>query len=63
MVWLITLAHSISPTLGYVIENTPFQLDKREKVQEQYTLVNQYLGDPLLLDVAQCGSYVHEMCN
>jgi site-specific DNA-cytosine methylase len=27
IVRLITWAQSISPTLGYVIENTPFQLD------------------------------------
>jgi hypothetical protein len=32
MVQLITWAQSISPTLGYIIENTPSQLDKREKV-------------------------------
>jgi site-specific DNA-cytosine methylase len=32
MVRLITWVQSISPTLGYVIENTFFQLDKREKV-------------------------------
>ncbi len=32
MVRLITWALSISPTLGYVIENTPSQLDQREKV-------------------------------
>ncbi len=52
MVQLITWAQSISPTLGYVIENTPFQLDQREKVQEHYTLIKHYLGEPLLLDVA-----------
>jgi hypothetical protein len=39
MVRLITWAQSISPTLGYVIENTPSQLDQREKVQEHYMLV------------------------
>jgi site-specific DNA-cytosine methylase len=32
MIRLITWAQSIFPTLGYVIENTPFQLDQREKV-------------------------------
>jgi len=32
MIRLITWAQSISPTLGYVIENTPSQLDQREKV-------------------------------
>jgi hypothetical protein len=52
MVRLITWAQSISPTLGYVIENTPSQLDQREKVQEHYTLVKHYLGEPLLLDAA-----------
>jgi len=59
MVQLITWAQSISPMLGYVIENTPFQLDQREKVQEHYTLVKHYLGEPLLLDATQCDSYVH----
>jgi site-specific DNA-cytosine methylase len=34
MVRLITWAQSISPMFGYVIENTPSQLDQREKVQE-----------------------------
>jgi site-specific DNA-cytosine methylase len=63
MVQLITWVQSISPTLGYVIENTPSQLDQREKVQEHYTLVKHYLGKPLLFDVAQCGSYVHRLCN
>jgi len=32
MVQLITWAQSISPTFSYVIENTPSQLDQREKV-------------------------------
>jgi len=63
MVGLITSAQSISPTFGYVIENTPFQLDQREKIQEHYTLVKHYLGEPLLLDAAQCGSYVHWLRN
>ncbi|CAM6014511.1 unnamed protein product [Sphagnum balticum] len=63
MIRLITWAQSISPTLGYVIENTPFQLDQREKVQEHYTLVKHFLGEPLLLDAAQCGSYMHRLRN
>jgi site-specific DNA-cytosine methylase len=63
MVRLITWAQSISPTLGYVIENTPSQLDEKEKVQEHYTLVKHYIGEPLLLDAAQCGSYAHRLCN
>jgi len=50
MIWLITLPQSISLTFGYVIENTLSQLDQREKVQEHYTLVKHYLGEPLLLD-------------
>jgi site-specific DNA-cytosine methylase len=32
MVQVITWAQSISPMLGYVIENTPFQLDQKEKI-------------------------------
>jgi site-specific DNA-cytosine methylase len=32
MVRLITWAQSMSPKFGYVIENTPSQLDQREKV-------------------------------
>jgi len=36
--------------LGYVIENTPFQLDQREKVQEHYTLVKHYFEESILLD-------------
>jgi site-specific DNA-cytosine methylase len=52
MIRLITWAQSMSPTLGYVIENTPSQLDQREKVQEHYTLVKHYLEEPLLLDAA-----------
>ncbi len=32
MIRLITWAQSISPTLGYVIENIPSQLDQKEKV-------------------------------
>jgi hypothetical protein len=63
MVRLITWVQSISPTLGYVIKNTPFQLDQREKVQEHYTLVEHYLGELLLLDAAQCSSYVHRLRN
>jgi site-specific DNA-cytosine methylase len=59
MVRLITWSQSISPMFGYVIENTPFQLDQREKIQEHYTLVRHYLGKLLLLIVAQCGSYAH----
>jgi hypothetical protein len=59
MVQLITWAQSISSTLGYVIKNAPFQLDQREKVQEHYMLIKHYLGELLLLDAAQCGSYVH----
>jgi hypothetical protein len=63
MVRLITWAQSISPTLGYIIENTPSQLDQKEKVQEHYMLVRNYLGEPLLLDAAQCNSYAHQLCN
>jgi hypothetical protein len=63
MVQLITWAQSISPTLGYVIKNTPSQLDQKEKVQEHYILVRHYLGEPLLLDAAQCGSYAHLLHN
>jgi site-specific DNA-cytosine methylase len=32
MVQLITWAQSIFPMLGYVIENTPSQLDQKEKI-------------------------------
>jgi site-specific DNA-cytosine methylase len=53
MVQLITWAQSISPTLGYVIENTTFQLNQREKVQEHYTMVKHYLGEPFLFNVTQ----------
>jgi hypothetical protein len=60
---LITWAQSISLSLGYVIENTPSQLDQMEKVREHYTLVRHYLGEPFLLDVAQCGSYAHRLRN
>jgi site-specific DNA-cytosine methylase len=59
MVRLITCAQSISPTLGYIIENTPSELDQREKVQEHYTLIKHYLGELLLFDVAQCGFNAH----
>jgi site-specific DNA-cytosine methylase len=45
MVQLITWAQSISPTLGYVIENTLSQLDQRKKIQEHYMLVKHYLGE------------------
>jgi hypothetical protein len=48
---------------GYVIENTLSKLDQREKVQEHYMLVKHYLGEPFLLDVAQCGSYAHQLRN
>jgi hypothetical protein len=48
---------------GYVIENTPFQLDQRERVKDHYTLVKHYLGEPLLLDATKCGSYAHWLCN
>jgi len=63
MVRLITWVESISPMLGYVIENTPSQFDQREKVQEHYTLVKHYLGKSLLLDAAQCNSYAHWLRN
>jgi len=63
MVQLITWAQFVFSTLGYVIKNTPSQLDQREKIQEHYTLVKHYLGEPLLLDVAQCGSYMHRLRN
>jgi len=63
MVQLITWAQSIFPKFGYVIENTPSQLDQREKVQKHYTLIKHYLGKPLLLDAAQCNSYAHRLRN
>jgi hypothetical protein len=63
MVRLITWAQSISPTPSYVIENTPFQLEQREKVQEHYMLVRHYLVESFLFDAAQCSSYVHQLCN
>jgi hypothetical protein len=49
---LITWAQSISPMFGYVIDNTPSQLDQRKKLQEHYTLIKHYLGEPFLLNVA-----------
>jgi hypothetical protein len=49
--------------LGYVIKNTPSQLDQREKIQEHYTLVKHYLGKSFLLDAAQCDSYAHWLHN
>jgi hypothetical protein len=63
MVRFITWAQSIYLTLGYVIENTLSQLDQRGKVQELYTLVKHYLGELLLFDATQCGSYAHLLCN
>jgi hypothetical protein len=63
MVRMITWVQSVFPTLGYVIKNTPFQLDQREKVQEHYMLIKHYLGEPLLLDATQCGSYPHQFHN
>jgi site-specific DNA-cytosine methylase len=63
MVRLITWAQFIALTLGYVIENTPSQFNEREEVQEHYTLVKHYLGEPFLFDAAQCGSYVHRLRN
>jgi site-specific DNA-cytosine methylase len=63
MVRLITWAQSISPMFSYVIENTPSQLDQREKIQERYMLVKHYLGEPFLFDPTQCGSYVHWLRN
>jgi hypothetical protein len=63
MVRLITWVQSMSLTFGYVIENTRFQRDQKEKVQEHYTLVKHYLGKPLILDVAQFSSYAHQLCN
>ncbi len=61
MIPLITWARSISPMLGYVIKNTPSKLDQKEKVHEHYMVVKHYLGEPLLFDAAQCGSYVHRV--
>jgi hypothetical protein len=52
MVRLTTWAQSISFTLSYVIENTPFQLDQKEKVQKHNTLVKHYLGESFHLDAA-----------
>ena len=63
MVQVITWAQEIAPNLGYIIENTPSQFDQREKVQEHFSLVQHYLGAPLLLDAVQCGSYAHRLRN
>jgi site-specific DNA-cytosine methylase len=63
MVRLITWVQSISPMLDNVIENTCSQLDQREEVQEHYTLVRHYLGEPLLYNVAQCDSYANWLRN
>jgi hypothetical protein len=50
IVQLITEVQSIFPTLGYVIENNPSQLDQKEKVLEHYMLIKHYLGELLLFD-------------
>jgi hypothetical protein len=63
MVRLITWAQSISPTVGYVIKNTPSQFDQKEKVQEHYMLVKHYFGELLLFDATQCNSYAHQLRN
>jgi hypothetical protein len=44
-------------------DGPPSQLDHMEKIQEHYTSVKHYLGEPLLLDAAQCGSYAHQLRN
>ncbi len=63
MVRLIMWVQSIYPTLSYVIENTPFQFDQREKIHEHYALVKHYLGASLLFDATQCGSSAHQLHN
>jgi hypothetical protein len=63
MIRLITWVQSISPTLGYVIENTLSQLDQREEVQEHYTLIKHYFKESFLFDAAQCDSYAHWLHN
>jgi hypothetical protein len=69
MVQLITWAQSISPTLGYVIKNTPSQFDQREKIMEHYcwsciTLENHYYSMrhnvvPMRIDFAIGGLTLH----
>ncbi len=54
IVRLITWAQSISPTLGYVIDNTPFQFDQRKKIQEHYTLVGTRLSTIIFTFQVHC---------
>jgi C-5 cytosine-specific DNA methylase len=63
MVRVLTWAQALHPSLGYVIENTPAQYDKRDQVWEDFVLVQHYLGQPLLLDAVHCGSYAHRLQN
>jgi len=51
MVRLIIFAQSIFPTLGYVIENTPSQLDQTEKVKDHYTLVKHWRIVPIRYNI------------
>ncbi|CAM6082409.1 unnamed protein product [Calypogeia fissa] len=63
LVQVLTWAQQLFPAVGYIIENTPSQFDQRERVQEDYLLVQHYLGPPLLLDAVHCGSYAHRLRN
>jgi hypothetical protein len=63
LVQIITWAQEFSPNLGYVLENTPAQFDQRVKVQKDFSLVRHYIGEPVLVDAVQCGSYAHRLRN
>jgi site-specific DNA-cytosine methylase len=52
MVRLITWAQSISPSLSYVIENTPYELDQKESPRTLY--VGQ--ASPWRATLIQCGT-------
>ena len=51
-------AHQHSPP-GYIFENIPLLGDYRDKLLEGRHYVCQHLRDPIFVDAASLGSYVH----
>ena len=53
------------PAPGYILENTAFQFNWRSQqvAQRDYQQVLRELGEPMVLDAAQFGSYAHRLRN
>lgn len=61
MIKVLNWVQNQNSKMAYIPENFHAQFDKRPQVKSYFSMVQCLLGQPLLLDEVQCGSYAHRL--